>query len=79
MNYWVVLYRSGCDWCDKAKDLLERKGEEYFAYDLNSHSQIKSFVKSCGLSTVPQVYLNGKLIGGYDDLRLFFLNTDGSL
>jgi glutaredoxin len=65
---WVVLKQDNCRFCEKALWLLEALGIEAEVIDLSTAPQLKDFLKACGLTTVPQIYEDGYLIGGYDDL-----------
>lgn len=65
---FVILGKELCPWCNKAEALLESKGFKYKYIDVTAYQIIKDFLKACGLNTVPQVYMNGDLIGGYEDL-----------
>lgn len=75
-NKWVVLKQENCLYCKKALDLLQERGLEPEVIDLTTAPQIKDFIKACGLTTVPQVYLEGDRIGGFDDLEEHFAYQD---
>lgn len=68
LEKYVIISMPDCVWCDKAKKLLEEDGSEYVEFNLLEHQVLKDFFKASGLKTVPQVFLNGSLIGGYTDL-----------
>jgi glutaredoxin len=72
MSKWVVLKQDNCIYCTKALKLLEDLGIEAEVIDISTAPQIKDFMKACGLTTVPQIYEEGYLIGGYDDLVQLF-------
>ena len=66
----IVVYSSAvCPYCDRAKALLDRKGFAYqeIRVDLDEHKRIEMMERS-GRRTVPQIFINGKSIGGCDDL-----------
>lgn len=71
-NY-VVYGRAGCPWCEKAVDLLCRlrvpMTYKQFGVDY-SRSDLEALVP--GVKTVPQIFEDGKLIGGYSELSLKF-------
>lgn len=56
----------------KSLDLLNRKGYEVEDKHLASREQTDAFKKEHGIETTPQVFINGRRVGGYDDLRKFF-------
>lgn len=69
---WVILTKQGCVWCDKAKELMDKKIGDYTEMDIFSSTGLMSFLKASGLNTVPQIFQDGHLIGGYKDLEALF-------
>jgi len=55
----------------KAKDLLERSGYDVEDHQLTTRAETDSFKAQYGVATTPQIFIGGKRIGGYDDLRRF--------
>lgn len=70
--YRMVMEKHICPYGLKAKALLERKGYTVNDNWLTSREQTEAFKKEHGVETTPQVFLNGKRIGGYDALREHF-------
>lgn len=68
-----------CGYCARAKSLLERKGAAYEETDLTVTPGARDVMiqRSGGLRTVPQIFIDGKHIGGSDDLQL--LERNGQL
>lgn len=66
---WVILGKPECGWCTKAIALLEKHDVEYSYFNLVNCGNLRAFVLASGLTTVPQVYLNGQRIGGYEELE----------
>lgn len=76
----VEVYSTNyCPYCTRAKDLLTRKGAEYTEYDVtdDDEGRIKLVEKAGGRRTVPQIFIDGKHIGGFDDLAA--LDKEGKL
>ncbi len=75
----VVIYTRGyCHYCDSAKKLLDGKGVEYSEVDLDEHPErLKEMIELSNRRTVPQIFIDGKSIGGFDDLNA--LNRAGEL
>ena len=65
----MVMEHHLCPFGLKAKDLLERKGFEVEDHWLTTREQTDAFKTEQGVKTTPQVFINGRRIGGYDDLR----------
>ena len=67
----VEIYtKFGCPYCARAKRLLEEKGVEYEEYEINSvpGKRDEMMERSNGRHTVPQVFIDGRHVGGSDDL-----------
>jgi glutaredoxin-like protein len=67
----VVLTRPGCPHCERAKAALERHGMEYQELVLNRDYRQAALLALAGTSTVPQVFIDGRRVGGADDLEAF--------
>ena len=58
--------RPTCFWCVRAKHLLESKGISYRDLDINNDDLRKELkIKAPGIKTIPQIFKDGKRIGGY--------------
>ena len=67
----VVIYaKPGCPYCAGAKALLKDKGVAWTEIDVASepHRRAEMIEKSGGRKTVPQIFVDGRGLGGYDDL-----------
>ena len=63
-----------CSYCDAAKKLLDEKGLAYTNLDLMADQAIIEDFKTRlpRVKAVPQIFIDGEHIGGYEDLRLRF-------
>ena len=58
-----------CPYCHAAKNFLKSKKIEFVEIDASEEVIRRELVKiTGGRETVPQIFSDGKLIGGYDDL-----------
>ena len=73
--YRMVMPDHVCPWGLKAKDLLRRRGYEVEDRWLRTREETDAFKAEQGVKTTPQTFIDGKRIGGYDDLRRFFGKT----
>jgi len=73
--YRMVMPGHVCPWGLKAKDLLRRRGYAVEDRWLRTREETDAFKAEQGVKTTPQVFIEGKRIGGYDDLRRFFGKT----
>ena len=70
--YRMVMPEHVCPYGLKAKHLLERKGYTVADHWLETRGETDAFKAQHGVKTTPQTFIDGKRIGGYDDLRRFF-------
>jgi glutaredoxin 3 len=67
----IVIYtKSSCGYCHAAKDLLRRKGASFqeISVDGDRAGQAAMAAKAGGRSTVPQIWIGDRHVGGCDDL-----------
>lgn len=58
-----------CPWCWRAKSLLEKHGIPYVEHDVTiDRAERKRLADETGRRTVPNIFLDGKPLGGYDEL-----------
>ncbi len=59
-----------CPYCTRAKSLLQSKGVEFTEYDITmgGPKREEMLARAPGRTTVPQVFIDDKHIGGSDDL-----------
>ena len=69
--YRMVMPEHVCPWGLKARDLLRRYGYEVDDNYLTTRAETDAFKAEHGVPTTPQVFIAGKRVGGYDDLRRF--------
>jgi glutaredoxin len=70
-NRFVIFTRDDCPYCVKAKQLLDSENWGYFVWNISENEFAKEFLKQSGFTTVPQVYFNGRHVGGYEALENF--------
>ncbi|MFM7737590.1 MAG: glutaredoxin 3 [Alphaproteobacteria bacterium] len=66
----VTIYTTGtCPYCFAAKSLLAKKGVRYDEVDVTGDDAARArLVERTGRRTVPQIFIDGASIGGYDEL-----------
>ncbi|MGH7915461.1 MAG: glutaredoxin 3 [Candidatus Binataceae bacterium] len=74
-----VYTTSYCPYCVRAKSLLKSKGVAFEEIDVSEDAALreKMIEMSGGRRTLPEIFINGKMIGGYDELRA--LEAEGKL
>jgi glutaredoxin-like protein len=65
----AILSRPGCPSCAKAKAILAAEGLNYADVPLPVNIRSRTVGAITGRGTVPQVFINGTLIGGAEDLE----------
>ncbi|MFC7497640.1 glutaredoxin 3 [Enterovirga sp. GCM10030262] len=68
-----------CSYCFRAKRLLDDKGAAYEEHDITmgGDRRAEMIQRANGRTTVPQIFIDGRHIGGSDDLAA--LDRDGKL
>ena len=67
----IEVYSSlWCPFCARAKALLDRKGVEYREIDVDRDPNLRQQMmqRAGGRRTVPQIFVDGRHVGGSDDL-----------
>ena len=64
-----IFTRPGCAYCSKAKKMLQEAGYEYEELLLNRDYTDRTLRAVSNVSSVPQVFINGQLIGGSEQLE----------
>jgi glutaredoxin 3 len=74
-----IYTKWGCSYCVRAKALLDRKGVAYEEYDITMGGPKRAEMQERvpGAWTVPQVLIDDKPYGGYDDISA--LDRQGKL
>lgn len=67
--YRMVTPDHLCPWGIKAKDLLKRNGFDVDDRILASQEANEAYKRENGYDETPQVFIEGKRLGGYDELR----------
>ena len=68
-----------CPYCARAKRLLGEKGVSFEEYDITMGGEKRGEMlsRANGRTTVPQIFIDGRHIGGSDDLHA--LDREGQL
>jgi thioredoxin reductase (NADPH) len=66
----IVMYtKSWCPYCDRAKHLLREKGQSWTEIDVEAEPARRAeMIERSGRSTVPQIWIGDRHVGGFDDL-----------
>lgn len=60
---------SSCPFCVRAKRLLRARGIPYDEFDVGVDDALRAdVVARTGRQTVPQIFIDGRSIGGFDEL-----------
>ena len=69
----IVWSKPACGYCVKAKALLKNKGIEVEERNIAEGWDVQDLLKQVPTArTMPQIFINDKLIGGYTDLVKYF-------
>ena len=70
----TIFSKNNCQYCTKAKTLLSKLDLDYEEVKLEDFADTKDFLKEVGkqVRTMPQIKIDGELVGGYHQLVEFF-------
>ncbi len=67
-----------CPYCMRARSLLKRKGVDFEEIRVGGNKDLwAEMEEKSNRNTVPQIFINGEPVGGYDDIAA--LNLSGEL
>ena len=70
----VVWSKDHCPYCVQAKTLIEQKGIEFEEKKIGEGYSKEDLLEAVpNARTVPQIFLDGELVGGFTELRAKFL------
>ena len=73
-----IYTKSWCPYCHQAKELLDEKGLDYVEYDVTDDQALEQQMQTrTDRTSVPQIYIDGTHLGGFDDLSA--ADSDGQL
>lgn len=70
--YRMVTAEHTCPYGLKALDLLKREGYDVDDQKLTTREETDAFKSRHNVTTTPQAFIDGRRVGGYDDLVQFF-------
>jgi len=66
----VVYSKPNCPYCTLAKSLLTNKGQTWTEIDIEREpGKREEMIERTGRRTVPQIFIGGRHVGGFDDLK----------
>jgi|TARA_B100001093_G_scaffold467279_1_gene486355 glutaredoxin 3 len=68
MKEVIVYSKNMCGYCVQAKNWLKNKGVEFKEINIEEQPEAREFIIGEGHRTMPQIYIDGSSIGGYDKL-----------
>jgi glutaredoxin len=73
MSKAIVWSKNACPFCDQAKNLLKMKGIEFEERNVQKDWTKEQLLEAVPTArTVPQIFLDDKLIGGFTELKKHF-------
>ncbi len=71
MEQQVMIYtKNYCPFCKRAVALLQAKGASFKEIDVTyDEATFRTVKEKTGWDTVPQIFINGKFVGGCDDIH----------
>ena len=77
----IVWSKTPCPYCDQAKALLKQKGIEFEERNITEGTWTRENLLEAvpNARTVPQIFLDEQLIGGFNELRQHLQNQSSSV
>ena len=72
----IIYGKKDCPYCSLAKEELKLRGISYDYIDLQEIGKTASEVTGRKVRTVPQIYIEGEYVGGYDELMSYLNNAN---
>ena len=73
----IVWSKYNCPFCDQAKALLKQKGIEFEERKIGDGYTKEDLLEAVpGARTVPQIFLDEKLIGGFTELKKYLADEN---
>jgi glutaredoxin 3 len=74
----IVWSKYNCPYCDQAKALLKQRGIKYEERKIGDGYSREELLEAVpNARTVPQIFINNQLIGGFTELRQHLEETAG--
>lgn len=78
MSRHIEIYTADyCDYCQQAKKLLDTLDLKYDEHNLEDEGVLEDFRtlgEDLNVHTIPQIFINGTHVGGFDDLNQLVQN-----
>jgi glutaredoxin 3 len=69
MKQIQIYSTDNCPWCARAKSLLQTRGLDFEEIDIGTDRiRTQEMIERSGRRTVPQIFIDGEHIGGFDEL-----------
>lgn len=74
--YRMVLADHECPFGRRAKEMLEAAGYEIDEHVFATREEVDAYKEQEGISTTPQIFIDGERVGGSDDLEAYLAQQD---
>ncbi len=72
MSQVEIYAKPGCPFCIRAMSLLNERGIDYEVRDISRSPALRDeMIQRGGRTTVPQIWIDGIHVGGWDDLSSY--------
>lgn len=72
-NAVSIMTKPGCIHCAEAKTLLEQHGMNFDEISVGQDASLRAVRAVTGMTTVPQIFIDGNRIGGSKELEQYFV------
>lgn len=71
MSNWLIYSKNNCPYCEKAKFALKDEQVEIKNINEDEYYLEELMARNPQARTMPQIYKDNELIGGYDQLKVY--------
>jgi len=75
----TVFSKNDCNWCTRVKDLLRSRGIDFTERNIEQDEDAFEAALERGFRTMPQVYIDDELIGGFEATEAHLKNLINSV
>lgn len=72
---FTVYGREDCSYCRKAKSALNEYDVKFNYISLEDKPELREDLRSQGFDTIPAIFLDGKELGGYEELEAWMVDN----
>ena len=74
-NKVLIIVKNNCKYCDAAKNEFNKLNIPFATTEFQEYNRDILYLFTNGHKTFPQIFINGKFIGGHDSLLIYIMTN----